>query len=172
MQGDTPLPLPQKTVYYSAPMQIYMSVAIKGPALQAITVLFSPKAGKLDKIKAGKMLWDAFEATKGLPEPTKENTWHPNTHNLIDLRDWLWARCRLAPIRMGFIRRLMNFVIILYDFDPPWRWIFDSVREEAMRLEWKPRGFQDTWVEEHKLWWHEDASAGRDNDATVCGKND
>ena len=157
MLGDIPIPLPQKTVYYSLPMQIYMAQAIKGPALQAVEVLFSTKANSFDKMKAAKMLWGAFEATKGLPEPTKENTWHSNSHNLIVIRDHLFERCHLNIMRMGFIRRVMNFVIILYDFDPPWRWIFDSVREEATKMEWKPRGFQDTWVGTYD-WWKENGT--------------
>ncbi len=149
-----PLPLPQKTVYFSLPMQMYMNKTIKKPALKAVSVLFSPEASRFDKLKAAKMLWEAFEATKGLPQPTKENTWHPNTHNLIDLRDWLFKRCHLDGLRMGFIERVMNFIIIIYDFDPPWRWIFDSIHEESERKEGKTRGFADTWKETY-AWWKE-----------------
>jgi len=148
-----PQQLPQKTVYFSLPMQMYMNVTIKKPALDAISVLFG-ESSKVDKLKAAKMLWDAFQAIEGLPEPTKENTWHPNTHRLIELRDWLFERCFLGKLRMGFIRRVMNFLIILYDFDPPWRWIFDSVKEQICSQEWKPRGFSDTWKNTYG-WWRE-----------------
>lgn len=123
--------------------------------MQAIGILFDSKAPKLRKLKAAKQLWDAFEAMRGLPEPTVEITWHPNTHNVIELRDWLFDRCFLNELRMGFIRRIMNFVIILYDCDPPWRWILDSVREEALTKEWKSRGFGDTWTETY-TWWKGD----------------
>ncbi len=153
MDSSFPIPLPQKTVYFSLAMQMYMNVTIKKPALQGIAVLFG-ESSKVDKLKAAKMLWDAFQAIEGLPEPTKENTWHPNTHQLIELRDWLFERCFLGKLRMGFIRRVMNFLIILYDFDPPWRWIFDSVREQACSQEWKPRGFSDTWRNDYG-WWRE-----------------
>ena len=149
-----PVLSPHKTVFYSIGMQLYMMETIKKPAMQAIAVLFSPEARRFDKLRAAKMLWDVFEALKGLPEPTKENTWHPNTRHLIDLRDWLFERCFLNDLRMGFIRRVINFIIILYDFDPPWRWIFDSLREEAMKKEWLPKGFNDTWKASY-AWWRE-----------------
>lgn len=148
------IPLPQKTVYYSAAMQMYMMEEIKKPVLQAVKVLFHPESNTLDKAKAAKMLWGAFNALKGLPEPTKDNTWHPNTHQLIDLRDWLFEHCHLPVIRMSFIKRIMDFVIILYDFDPPWRWIFDSLWEEARKKEWKPKGWNDTWTNDYH-WWKE-----------------
>jgi len=154
---STPQLMPQRTVYFSLAMQIYMNETIKKPALKAVSILFDNESSKIQKFKAVKMLWNAFEATKGLPEPTKENTWHPNTHNLIDLRDHLFERCHLNIMRMGFIRRVMDFVIILIDFDPPWRWIFDSVREEAMNMEWKPRGWNDTWKGTY-VWWKENGT--------------
>lgn len=149
-----PILMPQKTIYFSLGMQMYMTETIKKPLIQGVNVLFNPKSTKLDKIKALRALWKAIDALKGLPEPTKENTWHPNTHNLIDLRDWLFGHCFLGENRMGLIRRIINFVIILYDFDPPWRWIFDSLIGKAMCMEWKPRGFQDTWVDSYN-WWRE-----------------
>ncbi len=157
MQGDIPISLPQKTVYFSLAMQMYMAQAIKAPAMQALSVLVNPKAKRFDKLRAAKMLYGAFQATQGLPEPTKENTWHSNTHNLIYLRDWLFQRCFLNGVRMNFIRRIMNFIIILYDFDPPWRWIFDSVREEAMKMACKPRGWNDTWKDTY-AWWRENGT--------------
>ena len=146
MQGNT--------VYFSLAMQMYMTEEIKKPLMRASEVLFDANASRWKKLKALKALWDAFEAVKGLPEPTKQNTWHPNTHNLIDLRDWLFECCHLATLRMGFVKRVMNFVIILYDFDPPWRYILDSLREKAMGMKWQPRGYQDTWVERY-TWWRD-----------------
>ena len=144
-------PIYEKTIYYSLAMQFYITSEIKTPAMQAIEVIFG-KETKFKKLKALKVLWDAFEACKGLPEPTKENTWHPNTHNLIDLRDFLLEHCHLNALRMNFIRRIANFTIILYDFDPPWRFILDSVKDEALKKEWKQRGYEDKWAKTY-VWW-------------------
>ena len=148
------LPLYEKTIYFSYGLQAYMHEEIKKTVMEAIEILFDSKAPKFRRFKAVKKLWDVFESLKGLPEPTIDRTWHPNTRNLIELRDWFFDRCSLNTLRMGFIRRVMNFVIILYDFDPPWRWILDSVREKSLTKDWKPRGFEDTWSKTY-TWWNE-----------------
>ena len=147
-------PIYTRTIFYGIGAQMLMTHEIKMPVMKSFAILFNSKASKLKKLGALWALWRVFQATKCLPEPTKANTWHPNTRNLIDLRDWLFQRCGLGTLRLHLIRRVMNFCIILYDFDPPWRWIFDSVREEALKKEWKPRGFEDTWVNTY-YWWKE-----------------
>jgi len=139
-------------------MQMYMNTVIKKPALEAVQVIFSDEASRIKKIKAAKTLWDVFQSLQGLPEPTKENTWHPNAHNLIDLREWMFKRCFLGSLRMVFIRRVINFIIILYDFDPPWRWIFDSVKDEALKMKWESRGYCDEWANTY-AWWKDTTNA-------------
>lgn len=148
------MPMQAKTIFFGLGAQMYMTQEIKAPLMKAVEVLFNSKSPKFHRLKALKVLWDAFESMKGLPEPTKENTWHPNTHNLIDLRDSLFNKCELGILRMGFIRRIMNFVIIIYDFDPPWRFILDSLLQDALKMKWEPRGYNDTWVKTY-TWWKE-----------------
>jgi len=142
----------KKTIFFSLPMQVFMIHNIKTPAMEAVETIFSPDKSKMDKLKATRQLWKVYQAMQKLPEPTLENTWHPNTHNLIRLRDWLFERCFLGKLRMGFIRKVMNFAIILYDFDPPWRWIFDNLKDEALKMEWKPKGYEDDWTYK---WWRD-----------------
>lgn len=185
------------TIFSSLPVQVYMIHNIKNPIL----------SGDRHKILVGLRNIDK------LPEPTTENTWHPNTINLLNLRDWFFGQwyimliCLIPPVKRT-LKRIIKFVIILYDFDPPWRWILDSVREEilkqsslkyikkwilscvkldshrmklikrifdiaiifsvsggryifkpfmrkALGMDWKPRGFEDTWTYK---WWHEDSA--------------
>ena len=108
------------TIFSSLPMQVYMIHNIKKPILE------------------GKKI--ALRNIDRLPEPTVENTWHPNTHNLLILRDWFFKHwfikflC-IIPFIKRFLTRSSKFIIILYDFDPPWRWIFDSVKDKALELE-------------------------------------
>ncbi len=124
-----------RTIFSSLPMQIFMIHAIKKPLMVVAGLI-------LDK----------------MPTPTKETTWHPNSHNLIDLRDDFFTHCvGLAEERLRVIRCVFNFVIILYDFDPPWRWMMDFVLEKALLKEWKPRGFEYDWVKNYH-WWKEDAT--------------
>ncbi len=142
------------TVYSTVPMQLYMIHNIKAPIVDSVETICNPDAGKIDKLRAAAKLWKAFQAISKMPEPMIENTWHPNSHNLIMLRDWLFKRCELNDKRMGLIRRLMNFVIILYDFDPPWRWVMDSLKDEALKMEWKPKGYEMKAGNEY-AWWKE-----------------
>ena len=145
--------LKHKTIYSSLPMQVFMIHNIKKPAMESVEIIFNPDASKIQKLKAARELWKCFNAISKMPEPTLENTWHPNTHNLIKLRNYIFEHCFLGTLRMGFIRRVMNFVIILYDFDPPWRWIMDSFKDGALTMDWKPRGYEDTWKYD---WWLEE----------------
>ena len=153
------LPPPQKgvvmtTVYETVPMQLFIMHNIKNLILESVDTIFNPNASKLDKLKAFRKLWKAYQSTTKLPEPTLENTTHPNAHNLIRLRDWLFERCFLNPLRMGFIRHLINFVIIIVQFDPPWRWIIDSLREEAFKMKWVPREYERSGQVKYD-WWKE-----------------
>ncbi len=143
-----------QTIFYGIGAQMFMTHRIKTPLMGTAHTLFDKKASLWEKAKALKRLNAAFQAMKLLPEPTKINTWHPNTKNLLDLRDYLFEHCKLNFVRMGFVRRVMNFIIILYDFDPPWRFIFDSLIQKALKMEWKQRGYEDTWTPTY-TWWEE-----------------
>ncbi len=140
------------TVYATIPMQLYMMHSIKQPIIDSIETIFNPDASKIDKFKAARKLWKVYHSISKLPEPTLENTWHPNSHNLIILRDWLFKRCFLSKQRMGLVRQLINFAIIVIDFDPPWRWILDSLREEACKMEWQPKEYGRSGVVKYDWW--------------------
>jgi len=144
----------QKTIYFSLPVQIFISNDIKKPIFETTENLSS----YLEKLKAIWRLWKIYKSLSKLPEPTKENTWHPNTHNLIDLRDWLLERCFLDELRIRFIHRVINFIIQLFDYDPPWRWIMDSLREKAFEMKWVKRGYQDNRTYK---WWKENYGVKR-----------
>jgi len=153
-----------ETIYSSLPVQSLVISTIKKPILEAIPVIFNPEASKIEKLKAAVKLWRGLQALSNLPRPTLENTWHPNSHNLIVIRDWvldcLSVRNKqgiyagLNSTRLGLIDKLFNLVIIIYDFDPPWRWILDSVKDNAFDMSWKPRGYGDDWSEGYH-WWNE-----------------
>ena len=145
----------KKTIYSSLPMQVFMIHAIKKPLIEGVNTLFSPDAKLKDKIGAIRELWKAFKAFQKMPEPTKENTWHPNSHNLIEIRDEFFKHCFLDEIRRRFIRNIFNFVIILYDFDAPWRMMIDWCVEEWLKKDWKPRWYE-TALPHNWSWWHEE----------------
>jgi len=144
--------LKYQTIYSSLPFQALVIETVKKPLLEGVATIFDQNASKFDKLKAANKLWKAFQALCQLPKPTIENTWHPNSHNLIYLRDWLMEHLKLGGIRKAFIERMFNLVIIINDFDPPWRWVIDSVKDKAFEMDWKPRGYGDDWQEGYHWW--------------------
>jgi len=146
-----------KTIYLTPPMQLFMMHGIKEPLLEGVQTLTS-QAGNLEKLRALRKIHKAVSNMGKLPEPTIEEgpggTWHPNSHKLIMIRDKFFRHCFLDPIRLGFVRSILNFLIILYDFDPPWRWMFDSVKGWIDEEQWEPRGYGTTKDPEYG-WWEE-----------------
>jgi len=137
------------TVYETIPMQLYLQHNIKTPIINAFETLYDRKSSRLAKLKAIRDLWRAFGFMKSLPEPTVGSTGHPNTHNLIRLRDWLKEHLFLDGNRKEFVFRVINFAIIIYDSVPPYRFIGDSLMEEAFKMEWQPKDI----LEEEDAWW-------------------
>ena len=125
---------PQKRcIYFALPMQVFMIHAIKTPLLESVRYLFSRRFK--GKYKAIKQLRFAFRSMGKLPEPAIENTWHPNTHNLILIRIWAFERYPLLA-RFKVVRNAINFGIIIHSFDPPWRWMMETVLMDALKMEW------------------------------------
>jgi len=127
-----------KTIYSSLPVQVYMIHAIKKPILDAIYNVRN-QGGLIPKAKAGIGILKALNKMDKLPDPDLENTWHPNTQNLLIMREWFfdyWIVRMLCPI--PFIKkplhRITKGIVILYDFDPPWRWMLDSLKDRAFEL--------------------------------------
>ncbi len=138
-----------KTVYESIPAQLFMTRNIKTPAMAMVKTVFDPSASMFSKVMALWRLWKVYRATCKLPDPSLEMDLDPNARNLVILRNWLFKHCFLADIRMGFVRQVFKFTIILMQMDQPWRWILDNVREEAMKMKWQPKGDKST----EYIWW-------------------
>jgi len=94
-----------------------------------------------------------------MPEPTIENTWHPNAHRMITVRDEFKVNCSLPPERKDTILAMMNFAIMLYDYDPPYRDLMDWAKERIDELGWEPR-FSMNLIAHNWKWWNEDKKGG------------
>jgi len=134
--------------------QVYMVHAIKAPLVASVNTLMSPESSKIDKLKAFNELRKLLPKFSKLPIPTKENTWHPNSHHLIDIRDEFFKRCHLDNNRLWFINTLFNFAIILYDYDRPYRMMMDWCKEQLDRKKWAPRESQSVCGWDYS-WWDE-----------------
>ncbi len=143
------------TIFTSLPYQTFMVHAIKAPAIESLMLLISPEAGKADKFKALLQLRKALKAfDEKFPEPTEENTWHPNSHRLIRIRDEFFKHCHLDESRQKLLRLGTNFVIVIYDYDPPYRMMIDWW---ARMLEIQNWDFDVplSTIKRNWEWWHE-----------------
>lgn len=124
--------------------------------MSAILVLASPTTSLFAKIKAIFQVIGSYRALNDLPEPTFENTWHPNSHRLIELRDEFFKHCvGLGTPRLKFMRAFINFIIIMYDYDRPYRDMMDWAKEALEKKGWDARGSQDL-IAAHWPYWKEE----------------
>ncbi len=119
----------QRGIYGQLPYQVFMIHAIKAPMLESIAALLSPESGNGNKLKALIALRKVIKNLDKFPEPTIENTWHPNSHRLIELRDEFFERYRRFPFR-HLIQKGIKFGIIIYDYDRPYRDMGDWAKAE------------------------------------------
>lgn len=70
------------------------------------------------------------------PEPTRENTLHPNTHRLLDIRDRFFEHWKLGA-REPLVKALFRILIVKYEHSPTWRNLLDWVIKEIPK-DWKP----------------------------------
>ena len=115
---------------------------IKANLLAAVSTIASSDKSKVAKLRAVNTLRGLAKDIDKLPEPTEATTWHPNSHALIRVRDEFFSRCGLGTPRQQLIRAVLNFVIMIYDYDRPYRDLIDWAKQELDR-DWKPRGDQD-----------------------------
>jgi hypothetical protein len=124
----------RQTIFTSSPYQKFMIHGIKAPLLKLLN-LFAER----------------------FPEPTKENTWCPNSHTLIDIRDEFFRWCHLDKRRNRVLRAIINFVIVMYDYDPPYRMMIDWWVEQIEAKKW--RHDVPIKVTDYKpFWWHKETT--------------
>uniref|UniRef100_A0A6M3XM04 Uncharacterized protein n=1 Tax=viral metagenome TaxID=1070528 RepID=A0A6M3XM04_9ZZZZ len=145
------------TIYDTVPMQMFFITSIKTPFEEGILTLTSKDANKIEKFKAARKLYGALKAIEAIPEPTKENTTCPNTHIIIDAREWYFSHFYHEQDRARLMRQIFNFVIILYHYDLPWRLKIDKVFEFIQTQPWILPDYidklKDIWT-----WYREDDS--------------
>jgi len=103
-------------------------------------------------VKFKKPLVLVLNLVSRIPEPTKETCKFSNSHHLIDIRDRFFQHLDL-PIRDNALKAIINFAIIMYEYDPPYRRFMDWWLKELVGIYNK-----GLWVEtpdKHKRWWKE-----------------
>ncbi len=133
----------QMTVFGSLPVQTYIVHAIKAPFCKILLRIFEKPLGVIDAIR---ILVELNKIRKrisdNLPEPTLENTWHPNTHILIEVMNEFFEYSDLR-IRERELKTMLKFATIINDYDPPYRFLINR--------------FLEIWLKHSKGWiWHDD----------------
>lgn len=106
-----------KSIYYRQPYQETLVRKVKATINEASEVLFSPKAGRVEKVRAVYRLVKLVPVILNeLPEPAVENTSRPLAHIIIGIRDRFFRRLML-PTRHDFLQGFVNLVIMVIDTD-------------------------------------------------------
>ncbi len=123
------------TVFSSLPMQVYIGRAIKIPLRDALVRLLGKPLNMFELIHILLELNRIKKLVLKLPEPTKENTWRPTSHTLIEVRDEFFAHLDM-PSREKELRAIWNFGIIINDYDIPYRHLINRAVEIFREKEW------------------------------------
>lgn len=127
----------KRQTVYTVEYQTYFVNYIKEPIFENLAIVVSPVSSRAEKFKALIHIRRISEDfTRNIPEPTKENTWHPNSHRLIEWRDEFFRHCYLEHVRLRYLRLIINFVIIIYDYDPPYRMMIDWWAKQMKIQNW------------------------------------
>lgn len=78
------------------------------------------------------------KAASLLPEPTLENTYHPNSHKLIKIRD-RFMEYEDNNFKIKLFKAAFNLLIIEYEHDEYYRDRFDWIVEVLREIKWRPR---------------------------------
>ena len=101
-------------------------------------------------VKFKKPLVLVLNLVSRLPEPTKETCKFPNSHHLIDIRDRFFHHLNM-PTRDKALRAIINFVIVMYEYDVPYRIFMDWWFKELVKLH--NEGLWADTPDKHKRWW-------------------
>ncbi len=137
----------KRCIYSALPMQVFMIHAIKKPLTDGLYLFFMRDMSLRRKRAALRWIFASLHNMGKLPEPTIENTWHPNTHNLILLRAWAFEKWHF----LNHFKKIINFAIIIHAFDPPWRWIMETVLRDALKMRWSGQVYWDWWRDVRNL---------------------
>ncbi len=147
MRRDLELIVVKQTPFGAGILREFIIDKIKAPLLTLLIHTGDKQMGLKGLVVLLKLARNFYK----LPEPTKENTWHPNSHALIKLRDEFF-RHEVNTSRHSAFRAVWKFVIILYDSDWYYRERIDWVMGYFHKMSW------ETYEGEEKPrepWWKE-----------------
>lgn len=94
-------------------------------------------------------LFRAYRLMRKLPKPTKENAPHRNSQILIEARDNLFSHLNM-PSREKELETIINFFIIMYEYDKPYKEMADCLKVEIDKKTWLQS--PPKWLINHGFW--------------------
>ena len=128
--------------YGERDLQNLMIAEIHQPLKDSLNILMSPSKSPLAKIRAINRLRKLVKVINEIPEPTKDRTHFPNTHVLIELRDWFFGHDTNEAYREIY-RAIWNLAIIKYEVDPQIQRRINLLLKEWQKKPWEERGKED-----------------------------
>lgn len=126
------------------PMREYVIKKIKAPLLKALILLGNPQTGLLKRVW---LIIEIIGLAKRYPAPTRENTYLPSTHILMDTRDEFFTH-EDNPDRKGLWETVWKIAIVENEHDYYYRqriaWLIKRLKEidwpaaEEPAHYWKP----------------------------------
>lgn len=88
-----------------------------------------------------------------IPTPTAETCKHPNARRLVEIRDEFMKRNQSDGARHKAMSGIINFVIMMYEYDAPYRQRIDWVLRKVQET---PDWWDNTAVRPAREWKDED----------------
>ena len=138
-----------KSIFYQSGYIQTLANDIKRPLHRSFRVLLDPRAGIIQKVRAGREALKALQNVGILPEPTAGNVGQNNSRILVGIRDYFFARLKNLPMHRE-LRLLVNLVIIIYDTDF-YRPFINVWVDELRKSDWEANG---PLQPDHHYWNH------------------
>ena len=92
----------------------------------ALGIMFNPgRYGAAEKLKIAWSLKKALPLLDEIPEPDLENCKYANSKRLVQIRDEFFEHLRFGDERLIALRTIINWAILMYEYDKPYRHLMD-----------------------------------------------
>lgn len=125
-----------KSTYYKPEYINKIVKEIKNPLKPVMLKLLDPAIDATSKVKALHELAQIIKKVRELPKPTKENTKRYTSHQLIEIRDYIFSRIKNIPF-LKEMEEAADVLIIITDTDFYEPFIRVLLLQIAMR-DWPP----------------------------------
>ncbi len=129
----------QMTIFGRSDVQSLMVHSVNASLVEAGNLLAAGHLRISNIVRIIRLLWLVKRILANeIPEPTKENTWNPNTRVLIDIQDYIFDHIKLTKDRTNTLRVISKYIIYIYDYATPYRRMIDRCVMMLKASDWQP----------------------------------